>query len=46
MRKMNGRRRPRELIERVDRLETWFVTALLTLVAVLGGAVIALLIRS
>jgi hypothetical protein len=44
MGKNPGRRR-RELTERIDRLETWFVTALIALITVLGGAVIALLVR-
>ena len=35
----------RDLAARVERLEGWFVAALLCVVGVLGGAVVALAVR-
>ena len=39
------RRQETGLSQRVDRLETWFVTALIALVTILGSALAAILLR-
>ena len=44
-RKKNRDRNQAGLARRVERLETWFVMALIALITVLGGALVAVLLR-